>query len=68
MLRGVLGKAVLYHHFLFNIYMMGMAEELERARLGVKLEDRWCGALLNVDDIVLVADLRMKLQTMLEVV
>ena len=31
---------------LFNIYMMGLVEELERAQLGVKLEDRWCGALM----------------------
>ena len=25
---------------LFNIYMMGMVEELERTQLGAKLEDR----------------------------
>ena len=33
---------------LFNIYMMGMVEELERAQLGVKLEEHWCGALMYV--------------------
>ena len=27
---------------LFDIYIMGMVEELERAQLGVKLEDPWC--------------------------
>ena len=53
---------------LFNIYMMGMVEELERAQLGVKLEDHLGGALLYADDIVLVADSEMELQTMLEVV
>ena len=36
--------------------MMVMVEELERAQLGVKLEDRWCGALMCVDYIVLMAD------------
>ena len=29
---------------LFNIYMMGMMEELEKPHLGVKLEECWCGA------------------------
>ena len=53
-LRWVLGKISLCLHFL-NIYMMGMVEELERAQLGVKLE-KWCVALICVDDIVLVAD------------
>ena len=42
---------------LFSIYMMGMVEELERAQLGVKLEESWCGALMYVDDIVLVGTL-----------
>ena len=41
---------------LFNIYLMGMVEELERAQLVVKLEDCWCGALIYADDIVLIAD------------
>ncbi len=31
---------------LFNIYLMGMAEELDRAQLGVKLEGCQCGALM----------------------
>ena len=48
--------------------MMGMVEELERAQLGFKLEDHLWWALMYTDDIVLVADLRMELQTMLEVV
>ena len=30
----------------FNIYLMGMAEELERAQFGVKLEGCWRGALM----------------------
>ena len=41
MLRRVLGKIALCLHF--NIYTVGM-EELERAQLGIKLEDCWCGA------------------------
>ena len=36
--------------------------------LGVKLEECWCGALMYAEDIVLVADSGMELQTMLEVV
>ena len=54
---------------LFNIYMMGMVEELERPQIGVKLKDHWCGALMYAeDDIVLVADSGIELLTMLEVV
>ena len=43
--------------------MMGMVQELERAQLVVKLEDCWCRTLLYADNIVLVADSRMELQT-----
>ena len=53
---------------LFNIYLMGMAEELERANLGVKLEGCWCRTLRNADDVVLVADSGAELQAMLDVV
>ena len=31
---------------LYNTYMLEMVEELERAQLGVKLEDHGCGALM----------------------
>ena len=48
--------------------MMEMVEELERARSGVNLENHWYGALMYTDDIVLVADSGMELQTLLEVV
>ena len=41
---------------LFNIYKMGIMEELERAQPGVKLGECWSGALMYADDIVLVAD------------
>ena len=34
---------------LFNTYLMGMVEELERAQLGVKLEDHWCRDLMYAD-------------------
>ena len=33
-----------------------MVEELERAQLGVKLEDHWCGAFMYANGIVLVVD------------
>ena len=46
---------------------MGMAEELERAQLGVKLEWCWCRELMYADD-VLVADSRAELQAVLDVV
>ena len=37
--EGVLGK----------VAMMGTVEELETARLGVKMEEHWCGALMYAD-------------------
>ena len=49
---------------LFNIYMMGMVEELERARQ----RSTGVGLICIADDIVLVVDSRMELHTMLEVV
>ena len=51
---------------LFNIYLMGMAEDLERARLGVKLEG--FGVEHYADDVVLVADSGAGPQVMLNVV
>ena len=36
-----------------NVYMIGIVEELQRAQLGVKLEECWCRALMYADDIVL---------------
>ena len=41
---------------LFNLYVLEMEEELEEARIGVMIDDKWCGALLYVDDIVPLAD------------
>ena len=43
-------------------------EELERALLGVKWEECWCGVILYADDIALVADSGVELLTVLEVV
>ena len=37
---------------LFNLYVSGMVDELKRARMGVKIDDQWCGALLYAIDIV----------------
>ena len=33
-----------------------MVEELKRAQLGVKLDGRWCAALMYADGIVLVVN------------
>ena len=38
---------------LFNLYVSGMVEELKGARICVKIDDEWCGALLYVNYIVL---------------
>ena len=43
-------------HVATNIYLMGMAEELERPQLGVKLGECWCRVLMYADDVVLVVD------------
>ena len=50
------------------IYLMGMAEELERAQLEVKLDGCWCRALMYAYDVILVADSGAELQAMLDVV
>ena len=44
-----------------------MLEELEGAKIGVKIDDKWCGALLYADD-VLLAGTGVELQDMLDVV
>ena len=61
----VLGKVVL-SPLLSNIYMMEMVDELERAQLGVQLEECWYWALIYADDIVLVVDSGMEMHTKLE--
>ena len=43
---------------LFNIYLMGIAEELEGAQLGGKLDGCWSGTLMYAGNVVLVADSR----------
>ena len=37
---------------LLFIFLMGMAEELERTQLGVKLEGCWCRTLMYTDDVL----------------
>ena len=51
---------------LFNIYLMGMAKELARAQLGVKLDGCWCGVLMYADEFWWQT--RAELQVMLDVV
>ena len=45
-------------------YLIGMAEELVRAQLGVQLDECWCRALIYADNVTLVVDLG---QAMLDV-
>ena len=52
----------------FIIYLMEMAEELERAQLGVKLDGCWCRELTYADDVVLVPDTGAELQAILDAV
>ena len=47
---------------------MGMVEELERENLGMKLSGVLCGALLYVDNLVLIAESGEELQKMLDMV
>ena len=41
---------------LFNLYVSGMVDELKRARMGVKIDDQWCGALLYSMRLILCVD------------
>ena len=52
---------------LFNIYFMGMAEELKRAQLGVKLDGCRYRALMYADN-VLVANSGVELQPISDVI
>ena len=45
-LRGVLGKVCPLSPLSLNIYIMEMVEEIERAQLGVKLEDLGVGSCI----------------------
>ena len=44
-----------YHLLLFSIFIMDLAEELERKRLGVEVKNHWMRTCLFADDIVLIA-------------
>ena len=52
----------------FSIFIMDLAEELERKGLGVTIKGRWLGACFFADDIVLLARSGEELQKMLDVV
>ena len=32
---------------IFNLQVSGMVEELEGARMGIKIDDKWCAALFH---------------------
>ena len=52
---------------LFNLYD-GNGGGIGKSSARGRLEDSWCGALMYADDIVLVADSGMELQTILKVI
>ena len=41
---------------LFSLFLMDLAEDVERQGLGVRLRGTWMGACFFADDIVLLAD------------
>ena len=49
----------------FNIYVMGMVDELERSNLGVTLGGKWCRGLLYGDGITFLAETGPELQLIL---
>ena len=53
---------------LFSLFLMDLADELERRGLGVKVTGTWMGACFFADDIVLMAESSKELQYMLDVV
>ena len=53
---------------LFCLFLMDLADELERRGLGVKVTGTWMGACFFADDIVLMAESGKELQCMLDVV
>ena len=50
---------------LFNIYLNNLAEELNKLKLGVKINDFCVSLLLYADDIVLLSENEENLQKML---
>ena len=52
----------------FFIFIMDLAEELERKGFGITVKGRWLGACFFPDDIVLLARSGEELQEMLDVV
>ena len=52
---------------LYSVYVMEMLKDLEKKRLGIEVEETWCGWLLYAADIVLLAKDQVELQVMLDV-
>jgi len=54
---------------LYSIYVMGMMEQLEDKRLGVKMDGTWCGGLMYADDMLMAESIiSAELQEMLNMV
>ena len=51
---------------LFSIFILDLAEELEKSGLGVKIEGHWMELAFFANDIVLFADSEKALQRMLD--
>ena len=53
---------------LFSLFLMGLAAELERQGLGVRVNGTWIGSCCFADDIVLLGESEGELESMLSVV
>ena len=67
-IEGGLRQGCILSPSLFSLFLMDLAEELERQGLGAKVRGTWTGACFFADDIVLLAESDNELQNMLDVV
>ena len=67
-IEGGLRQGCILSPSLFSLFLMDLAEELERQGLGVRVRGTWMGACFFADDIVLLAESDNDLQNMLDVV
>ena len=67
-IEGGLRQGCILSPSLFSLFLMDLAEELERQGLGVRVSGTWMGACFFADDILLLAESDNELQNMLDVV